>query len=155
MPYHAMHWGRVPSVHGMYYPVLAWSIQLLAYAMPSVPVPPIMSLTWGFSGGGARVPARSVLPSDIVPVRSWTRTLRRPGIRHRHLPCHAMPRVCYRRCNQWLRLVLASFCLPLTWLARVVCLLVGVAEGWGGRRGHAHPCAVLGHAICVTVLALG
>ena len=31
------------------------------------------------------------LPSDIVPIRSWTRTLRRPGIRHRHLPCHAMP----------------------------------------------------------------
>ena len=22
-------------------------------------------------------------------IRSWTRTLRRPGIRHRHLPCHA------------------------------------------------------------------
>ena len=29
--------------------------------------------------------------TDTVPVRSWTRTLRRPGIRHRHLPCHAMP----------------------------------------------------------------
>ena len=28
------------------------------------------------------------LPSDTVPVRSWTRTPRRPGIRHRHLPCH-------------------------------------------------------------------
>ena len=37
------HWGRVPLVHGMYYPVLAWSIQLLAYAMPSVPVPPIIT----------------------------------------------------------------------------------------------------------------
>ena len=32
------HWGRVPSVHGTCYPVLAWSIQLRAYAMPSVPV---------------------------------------------------------------------------------------------------------------------
>ena len=35
---------------------------------------------------------------DTVPIRSWTRTPRRPGIRHRHLPCHAMPfssnRVC-------------------------------------------------------------
>ena len=41
----------------------------------------------------------------------------------------------YRRRNQWLRLALALFCLPLTWLARVVYLLVGVAEGWGGRRG--------------------
>ena len=39
------HWCRVPSVHGTYYPVLAWSIQLLAYAMPSVPVPPIILLT--------------------------------------------------------------------------------------------------------------
>ena len=31
------------------------------------------------------------LPSDIVSIRSWTRTLRPPGIRHRHLPCHTMP----------------------------------------------------------------
>ena len=62
---------------------------------------------------------------------------------------HAMPLVipwlCYRRRNQWLRLALASFCLPLTWLARVVYLLVGVAERWGMRRGHA--CAVLGYAM--------
>ena len=60
---------------------------------------------------------------------------------------HTVPWVCYRRRNQWLRLALASFCLPLTWLARVVYLLVGVAEGWGGRRGHAYPCAVLGYAM--------
>ena len=39
------HWGRVPSVHGMYYPASAWLIQLRAYAMPSVPVPPITLLT--------------------------------------------------------------------------------------------------------------
>ena len=39
------HWGRVPSVHKTCYPALAWSIQLLAYAMPSVPVPPITLLT--------------------------------------------------------------------------------------------------------------
>ena len=31
------------------------------------------------------------LPSDIVPMRSWTRTLRPPGIRHRHLPYHHTP----------------------------------------------------------------
>ena len=43
-----------------------------------------------------------------------------------------IPWVCYRRRNQWLRLALASFCLPLIWLARVVYLLVGVAEGCGG-----------------------
>ena len=60
-----------------------------------------------------------------------------------------IPWVCYRRRNQWLRLALALFCLPLIWLARVVYLLVGVAEGWGGvgRRGYACPCAVLGHAV--------
>ena len=39
------HWGRVRLVHRIYYPVLAWPIKLLAYAMPSFPVPPIMLLT--------------------------------------------------------------------------------------------------------------
>ena len=60
---------------------------------------------------------------------------------------HTIPWVCYRRRNQWLRLALALFCLPLIWFSRVVYLLVGVAEGWGGRRGYACPCAVLGHAM--------
>ena len=36
---------------------------------------------------------------------------------HRPLPYHTIPWVCYRRRNQWLRLVLALFCLPLMWLA--------------------------------------
>ena len=71
------------------------------------------------------------LPSGTVPIRSWTRTLRRPGICHRHLPyhtiyhaipCHTIPWVCYRRRNQWLRLALALFGFPLIWLARVVYL---------------------------------
>ena len=44
-------------------------------------------------------------------------------------------------------LALALFCLPLIWLARVVYLLVGVAEGCGGWRGHAYPCAVTGYAM--------
>ena len=43
--------------------------------------------------------------------------------------CHTIP---YHGCatvdDQWLRLALALCCLPLTWLARVVYLLVGVAE---------------------------
>ena len=39
------HWGRVPSVHGTYYPASAWLIQKRAYAMPSGPVPPITLLT--------------------------------------------------------------------------------------------------------------
>ena len=55
--------------------------------------------------------------------------------------------MCYRRRNQWLRLALALFCLPLIWLARVVYLLVVVAEGRGGWRGHAYPCAVTGHVM--------
>ena len=45
----------------------------------------------GFLGRWGTHACPQCLPSDIVPVRSWTRTLRRPGIRHRHLPCHAMP----------------------------------------------------------------
>ena len=50
MTYHTIHplvtthWGRVPSVHRVYYPALAWLIQFRAYAMPSVPVPPITLL---------------------------------------------------------------------------------------------------------------
>ena len=50
------------------------------------------------------------------------------------IPYH-LPWVCYRRRNQWLRLALALFCLPLMWLASVVYLLVGVAEGWVGGGG--------------------
>ena len=37
--------GLSPSVHSIYYPASAWLIQLRAYAMPSVPVPPIILLT--------------------------------------------------------------------------------------------------------------
>ena len=54
-----------------------------------------------------------------------------------------IPWVCYRRRNQWLRLALALFCLPLIWLARIVYLLVVVAGGWGGRRGHAYSTTVV------------
>ena len=38
---------------------------------------------------------------------------------HRPLPYHTIPWVCYCRRNQWLRLALALFCLPLIWRARV------------------------------------
>ena len=67
---------------------------------------------------------------------------------------HAMPWVCYRRRNQWLRLALASFCLPLMWLARVVYLLVVLLRGGAGGGRHAHPCAVLGLLCYVTLLVL-
>ena len=64
------------------------------------------SVSMGFSGGGARIPARSVcsvtLSRDIVPFGSWTWTLRppRPDVRHRHLPCHAMPCTCGMACTR-------------------------------------------------------
>ena len=35
------------------------------------------------------------LPSDTVPIRSWTRTLRPPDIRHRHLPHHGHTMPCH------------------------------------------------------------
>ena len=35
------------QVHRVYYPALAWPIKLLAYAMPSIPVPPIIFITNG------------------------------------------------------------------------------------------------------------
>ena len=46
---------------------------------------------------------------------------------------HTIPWVCYRRRNQWLRLALDVFCLPLIWLARVVYLLVGLPLIWLAR----------------------
>ena len=45
----------------------------------------------GFLGRWGTYACPQCLPSDIVPIRSWTRTLRPPGIRHRHLPYHAIP----------------------------------------------------------------
>ena len=77
----------------MCYPALAWSIQLLAYAMLSVPVPPIVLLTWGFSGGGARMPARSVCLvtlslSEAGPGR-FGRQASVTDIYHAMPPCHS------------------------------------------------------------------
>ena len=45
----------------------------------------------GFLGRWGTHACPQCLPSGTVPIRSWTRTLRRPGIRHRHLPYHTMP----------------------------------------------------------------
>ena len=86
--YHAMpcHAGRVPSVHGTCYPVLAWSIQLRAYAMPSVPVPPITSLTDMVARcrllaahGAKSCPSVRTQPLTDTGAPSWTSTM----------PCHA------------------------------------------------------------------
>ena len=58
---------------------------VLATLLPRSPCPDAV-----FSGGGARTHAcPQCLPSDTVPVRSGTWTLRRPAILHRHLPSHA------------------------------------------------------------------
>ena len=45
----------------------------------------------GFLGRWGMYACPQCLPSDTVPIRSWTRTLRPPGIRHRHLPYHTIP----------------------------------------------------------------
>ena len=50
---------------------------------------------------------------------------------HTTIPYHTIPWVCYRRRNQWLRLALALFCLPLIWLARVVPYVEATVFGVG------------------------
>ena len=45
----------------------------------------------GFLGRWGTYACPQCLPRDIVPIRSWTRTLRPPGIRHRHPPYHTIP----------------------------------------------------------------
>ena len=79
--------GRVPSVHGPRYPASAWLIQLRAYAMPSVPVPPIMSLTdmiarcrpLAAHTGARSCPSVRTQPLTATSAPSWTSTM----------PCHA------------------------------------------------------------------
>ena len=84
------HWGRVPSVHDMYYPASAWLIQLRAYAMPSVPVPPIMLLTDVVSrcrllaAHGARS-CLSVRTQPLTATGAPSQTSTMPW------PCHAIP----------------------------------------------------------------
>ena len=57
---------------------------------PSTPHDPMRTI--GFLGRWGTYACPHCLPSDIVPIRSWTwRTLRLPAIRHRHLPYHTMP----------------------------------------------------------------
>ena len=55
------HWGRFRLVHRIYYPVLAWPINLQAYAMPSVP--PIILLTDMVPRNGCRLLAAHGLTS--------------------------------------------------------------------------------------------
>ena len=83
---------RVPSAHRAHYPVLAWPINLLAYAMPSVPVPPITSLTDMVprcrplaAHGLGSCPSARTQPLTATGAPSQTSTM----------PCHAMP--CHAR----------------------------------------------------------
>ena len=56
----------------------------------------------GFLGRWGTYACPQCLPSDIVPIRSWTRTLRPPGIRHRHLPCHTIHTLPYHTITLYL-----------------------------------------------------
>ena len=51
----------------------------------------------GFLGKWGTYACPQCLPSDIAPIRSWTWTLRLPGIRHKHLPYHTIPCARYER----------------------------------------------------------
>ena len=87
------HYHRVPSVHGTCYPVLAWSIQLLAYAMPSVPVPPMITLLTDM------VPRCRLLAAhglrSCLSVRTQPLTATGAPSQTSTMPCHAMP------CTHW------------------------------------------------------
>ena len=101
------------------------SVTYLRHA--GVPVPPIM-LTCPFSGGGART-CLPALPRLIV--RPYPKLDLDASAVRCPSQTSTMPWVCYRRRNQRLRLALASFCLPLTWLARVVYLTYVEATVFG------------------------
>ena len=68
------------------------SVSCLRYAVCSRA--PDYATNIGFLGRWGTYACPQCLPSGTVPIRSWTRTLRRPGIRHRHhstIPYHTIP----------------------------------------------------------------
>ena len=81
------------SVHAMCYPAAAWSIRLRAYAMPSVPVPPITLLTDVVARSRllAAHGARSCL-SVRIPCHAQPLTATGAPSQTCTMPCHAMPR---------------------------------------------------------------
>ena len=88
------------------------------------------------------IPCRAI-PYHAIPCHAMPcHAIPCHAIPYHTIPCHTIP---YHGCA--IRLALALFCLPLIRLARVVHLLVGVAEGWGGWRGYANPCAVIGYVV--------
>ena len=66
-----------------------WDGLRFGLPVPCSPMARCVSNT-GFLGGWGTYACPQCLPSDTVPVRSWTWTLRPPDVRHRHLPCHAI-----------------------------------------------------------------
>ena len=58
----------------------------------------------GFLGRWGIYACPQCLPSDTVPIRSWTRTLRPLGIRHRHLLYHGCATVDATSGYAWLEL---------------------------------------------------
>ena len=86
------HWGRVRLVHRTHYPALAWPINLQAYAMPSVPVPPITLLTDHVTDmvTRSRLLAAHGLAS-CLSVRTQPLTATGAPSQTSTMPCHAMP----------------------------------------------------------------
>ena len=83
IPYHAMpRTLRPPGIRHRHLPY---------HTMPCRVFPCPDHINIGFLGRWGTYACPQCLPSDIVPIRSWTWTLRPPDIRHRHLPCHAIP----------------------------------------------------------------
>ena len=62
-------------------------------------------------------------PSMCLQIATWS------------APTSTMPWVCYRRRNQWLRLALALFCLPLIWLTCCVPYVEAAVFGVGMNVG--------------------
>ena len=112
------HWCRVRLVHRIYYPVLDVGPKPNSF-VPTLcrvfPCPPIILLTDMVSR--CRLLAAHGLTS-CLSVR--TQPLTATGAPSQ---TSTIPWVCYRRRNQWLRLALALFCLPLIWLVRVVYVI--------------------------------
>ena len=153
IPYHTIPYHTIPAAHGHWcaftdlYHTIPYHTPLYQGNLLATVLFQRTPFTEGCAGAISLAPWPSIARSQLKKMYHVSVDLFGTGQVSVTDIYHTIPWVCYRRRNQWLRLALALFCLPLIWLARVVYLLVGVAEGWGGRRGYAYPCVVLGHAM--------
>ena len=144
IPYHTIPYHTIPYHTIPYHTIPYHTLPTL----PTIPLPTYLPYLPTIPYHTYHTIPYHTIPYHTIPYHTIPyHTIPYHTIPYHTIPYHTIPWVCYRRRNQWLRLALALFCLPLIWLARVVYLLVGVAEGWGGRRGHAYPCVGLGHAM--------